>query len=514
MVLISQINIKNFKFFHNEIIDLKKNVLFYGENGSGKSSLYWALKIYFENKFGIINSEEYAVFFNKENPKNIRNRNFFDLEPEILITPVCDDASKNTIHFINHLTLSKLFSSDIDGSLNFFDILNNEWFQKYSFFDSLRAQNISIDTILTHEKKVAFDEELQEKIQILLILTNDILKNNFEEKVIQLDYRYEGIELKTIERESIDRVEKYPIIQILVNDIVNPQHHFNEAKLKLISLALHFAIIELSKPDEHYNGLRLAVFDDFLQSLDMSYRSVVLDYIFQIFIERDRYQIIMLTHDLMFYKLLKRKTELYNQTSDWEYNSIYVRETIEKHRILIEPKIYGLKDYFEEAKSCYDENKLEECGNLLRKELESTLSALIANLTIGHREMSQQMINYIQADSNHFDVFYFESHLIIYQLKDKVKTCINILENAKRLDCPQKIDKIIQLLKKELDSFCSYTQIDTKNLKAIMKGLNYHKDTLLNTTSHVNEEDLIRGEFKKAIEDIKKLKELIDATNR
>ncbi|MBK7039657.1 MAG: AAA family ATPase [Bacteroidetes bacterium] len=43
---ISKIHISNFKFFDkNRVIDLegKDHLLLYGENGSGKSSIYWAL---------------------------------------------------------------------------------------------------------------------------------------------------------------------------------------------------------------------------------------------------------------------------------------------------------------------------------------------------------------------------------------------------------------------------------------------------------------------------------------
>lgn len=46
---INKLTLKNFKFFIGEIpINFeRKNVLLYGENGSGKSSIYWALYIFF-----------------------------------------------------------------------------------------------------------------------------------------------------------------------------------------------------------------------------------------------------------------------------------------------------------------------------------------------------------------------------------------------------------------------------------------------------------------------------------
>ena len=50
---ITEIEIKNFKaFYGNYRINLRKsgkNLLVYGENGSGKSSLYFALKLFLES---------------------------------------------------------------------------------------------------------------------------------------------------------------------------------------------------------------------------------------------------------------------------------------------------------------------------------------------------------------------------------------------------------------------------------------------------------------------------------
>ena len=50
---ITEIEIKNFKAFYGTYrIDLRKtgkNLLVYGENGSGKSSLYFALKLFLES---------------------------------------------------------------------------------------------------------------------------------------------------------------------------------------------------------------------------------------------------------------------------------------------------------------------------------------------------------------------------------------------------------------------------------------------------------------------------------
>lgn len=50
---IKKIVLKNFKFFYGEVsIDLERqNALMFGENGSGKSSIYWALYTFLQSVF-------------------------------------------------------------------------------------------------------------------------------------------------------------------------------------------------------------------------------------------------------------------------------------------------------------------------------------------------------------------------------------------------------------------------------------------------------------------------------
>lgn len=53
MSKISQILLSNFKFFNKEeVIDINNNhLLLYGENGSGKSSLFWGIYTLLEASF-------------------------------------------------------------------------------------------------------------------------------------------------------------------------------------------------------------------------------------------------------------------------------------------------------------------------------------------------------------------------------------------------------------------------------------------------------------------------------
>lgn len=53
MYRIKEITLENFKFFYGKRkLDFeRKHILLYGENGSGKSSIYWALYTFFQSVF-------------------------------------------------------------------------------------------------------------------------------------------------------------------------------------------------------------------------------------------------------------------------------------------------------------------------------------------------------------------------------------------------------------------------------------------------------------------------------
>jgi energy-coupling factor transporter ATP-binding protein EcfA2 len=481
---VSKITLKNFKFFHEETIKIKKNVLFYGENGSGKSSLYWALKIHFESLNGIMSEVERDTFFNAQNPKNLCNRNYLQDECSVIITPHDVASSKDTIHFINHQTLSQLFSSEIDGKIDFFDILSRDWFKKYTLFNTLQEKDLALDSPFNFQDKTTFDNDLKSLIEQLQDHTNTILQESFEEQLLHVELNYTDIFIEKKNLESPFVVTELPKIQILINQISNPQHHFNEAKLKLISLAIHFAIIKLSKPAD-YNGLRLAVFDDFLQSLDMSYRDVVLDYIFQNFQD---YQIVMMTHDLQFYKLLKRKTEFYNVLNDWEYKNIHVRETIAEGVASIEPMVYdskGSDNYMEIAKEALDTNDFETCGNNCRKELEKTIMNLAVDLQLGPRSQLKKFFElFMKREHNHFTHYYLD---------------------------PQEVIKT--LLEGEVE-ISTFKKVDLIQLRECLRKAEFYTNIVLNPSSHDDEGERYRREFESIIKNIEELKQIITPTSR
>jgi len=73
---ITKIEIENFRaFYNNYVIDLGKdgkNLLVYGENGSGKSSLFKALKYFLDSHRKRLNFLDYKNIFNPKDEGHIK----------------------------------------------------------------------------------------------------------------------------------------------------------------------------------------------------------------------------------------------------------------------------------------------------------------------------------------------------------------------------------------------------------------------------------------------------------
>ena len=214
---------KNFKFFINETCEFKnKNILLYGENGSGKSSLYYAL---------------YRKIKNKQNIGDYKNRSSSeDIEIDIRLT---DNSkfSKITPHksyFINHSILTKIINTE-----DFFSSIINIFFSNFeNVFGSINAKMTKITSNLKdiresetlmkeiYATRKSLDEELKDVMEKIQITSNEILKK-FEENS---NLSFERIDSRVEVFESIDPNFTQPKINIKIDNTLNLKGNFNEAK--------------------------------------------------------------------------------------------------------------------------------------------------------------------------------------------------------------------------------------------------------------------------------------------
>ncbi len=139
MPVISKLKIRNFKGFPNEesTIDFEeKNVLLYGENGSGKSSIYWAL--YTLLQASTKSTVEIAKYFTPNNPENLINLNYLKSLPSFTINAQGEITNPQTIGQNSYV--EAYFS---DGRMEKIDILGLRGSSPSGFRDLTFTENLN-----------------------------------------------------------------------------------------------------------------------------------------------------------------------------------------------------------------------------------------------------------------------------------------------------------------------------------------------------------------------------------
>lgn len=157
---IDQIEVKNFKFFKNTFtlnID-RKNIMLYGENGAGKSSIYWSIFTHFQAYAK--EQAEAQKYFSANHPQNLRNRfvdesevsyikiSFHDgySETKSIVDSDVDyyPANEETLRFMRGTAMSSDFLNyKILSSL--FDFRNSEDNQVFDIFEKEILPYIDFD---------------------------------------------------------------------------------------------------------------------------------------------------------------------------------------------------------------------------------------------------------------------------------------------------------------------------------------------------------------------------------
>lgn len=435
MQKISKLTLKNFKFFYGEVtLDFeRKNALIYGENGSGKSSIYWALYTFLQSVLKS-NDLEIKKYFDVRHEQNLVNRFATDKAESAIIVEFEDEHEatttrqislktintktgelvKNTLQasdFINYRLLSKIYDFSNRDSIDLFPFFerellhfinfpfefksgnpnSNDWWQYLKVGMQPRTTMREGAYIAFQQSVVDFNREFETYLNKIIESANDYLQLKFKQKsklklefiAASYDIFLQGSTTKrnhiTLPPQIILRVEhRHDLLAEAKQFIQRPHTFLNEARLTAIGLSLRFAIL-----DEKYIDTvpKILVLDDLLISLDMSNRDIVLEIILN---EFKKYQIVVLTHDRAFFNLIKRRIELESCADDWVVKEIYQDET---ETGIPKPFIPVSVSYLDQAKKYLKEFDYPACANYLRKETERILKSLLPlNKTIYIKE--------------------------------------------------------------------------------------------------------------------------------
>jgi len=418
MQRIEKITLKNFKFFYGEVpLQIEgKNILLYGENGSGKSCIYWAIYTFLQSVFKSKNTE-ISKYFDSTKSENLINHFALDEESFIKVQFQANDGtltektiSKDVINtkngvlvkeaafasdLMNYKILSRMHNFRNSQEIEWFPLFDSEVLPFISFrepfvhYDGTTGNNNAADwwTYLlknkpdnyykysneynTFQRMVSrFNSEFIFFLNSITETSNEIL-NNFFKKPYKITFDYRRCVYGTPGDRKGFRILKKPNIKIVVeyqNDyfdeghtqIKKPHIFLNEAKLTAIALSVRFAVLKAKYISA---APKILVLDDLLISLDMSNRDIVLNYILSEFSD---YQMIIMTHDRHFYELTKHKIKKLNQTNNWKYLELY---EYEKDGIP-QPIVIESKSFLHKAKKYFYQKEYEAAGNFLRKEAE------------------------------------------------------------------------------------------------------------------------------------------------
>ena len=425
MPAINRIHICGFKAFPNDFeLQLEgKNLLMYGENGSGKSSIYYALHCMFQAP---LKPDAGKKYFDPASEQHLKNLNNLDADSKIWIDfdgrhPFIYNIDKEGYQFtllggkhplpaqingcfVNHQFLFHFFNFRNSQRINLFpvfikDILpfckdDNTGLHIGEMYDEITAsiikkgRHIHTDYISNIEY---FNKAVKKVVEDINIYASDRYNESFKDEddnelVIRL--RYDS----NFDKPE-DDTNEYWLKYDNIIELVKENGEIKERKSSYKKLNEPFIGLEISekmpdgnlrkivKPHTYFNEAKLTAIalsvrfallniekpadgrflalDDMLISLDMSNRAKVVDFLLKI---SDKYKIYLFTHDKMFFEYFKHKTKK-NQDA-WVYKEIYM--DYDKT-----PYIRNSEDYLGQAEHYIKQHEYEIAGNFLRKEAEA-----------------------------------------------------------------------------------------------------------------------------------------------
>lgn len=554
------IELQNFKAFpeQSEIKLAGRHALVFGVNGSGKSSIFWAIytalqcsskkenehKKYFEKIVPL--SESLRNVYQKDEVHSFVNLNFKaknnKATESFKLSETDDDSKKQFIkqinsssEFITHRLLLNFSNFRNSQPLNLWPFFHRDiipYAQSSKGVNLLELYNKIVDGTATEKPATLnawitdFNNALEDLIDPLKLKAdtskvsefyNEYLAKEGEKAIIGV---YVDSNLKLSKRQlsevKISLTSTFGDGKTGQKNIVKPHIFFNEARINAIALAIRFVLMEVRKKNHiagNEDDLNLLVLDDLLISLDLNNRLKVIDLVIDKY--SDDYQIIILTHEKGFYNELKRK--IHNDISKWQ---LMVFEPTPIHE---NPKIrYDRSDTLTKAIDSYKNGDYEACALYLRKETESILG-----------KYTDPELKYIWANTS-----WTSLGSMIEKVIDSTDESA-LLKDLRRLISRQdiKADEI-EDLKKDLETNVKYDstpqtkirrgelqtfkrhwanlllKIKNENSKSIeisniVSQIKVIKNRCLNPGAHFNEAPLFKEEIEEAIETVIEMKKTI-----
>lgn len=565
---VEKITFKNFKAFREEqTIDFKsKNVLIYGNNGAGKSSIFWALYTFLQSSIKTQDKvEKYFKYFDNENPDTYQSlRNIFEAEAEnSYVDLTIADGTTKIIKRISEGSIDTIGDEDIkliNATSDFinYKLLSNFYRDSHKYDVNLwHVFERDIFPYLTHRTS---GENLFDRVRRI---TNDVprtgqghptqngsnRKNNYIAEVDQLN-----LDIETL----ISEVQQYAnaIIKehffdnqdvIRVRLEFDRKFHFNlikdriwhedkvaerQSKLRIKLIVEHFNTdtndwIFIQRVQSLLNEAQLTrvaiairigalrtriqdseckilVLDDMLISLDMANRIEVTKMIL------NKQNKPSLRFFDKFQKIILTHDRAFyntlrNHTNDnyWEYFNLSKKENSTES-----PKLRKDRSHIEKAQKFLADGEFDSCGNELRKELESILKNYTdPNFTKDFSPLNERLTSaytkYTHNERLAFEKIFVKKEIGI-ELLQKINTDYSADGTIGNDD-----KRVLSILERELKTYLINQYKVQNNKDLLFDDLKSILDRILNPASHSSTNPLYEQELEDAIIKILEIKALL-----
>jgi DNA repair exonuclease SbcCD ATPase subunit len=374
---IKKVEIENYKAFYgkSEINIEGKNLFVYGENGSGKSSFYYALKDFFQSSSEEIDYVEtenifltkaqkgkgyIKVTFNPDKDGTTTDKTY-TLKKGSKDTYIAGDTSiRDAIKLKSFLTYKHLLGIHHikkDKEIDLFDLLVNgvlKHFKSVAITGNKELGELWEDVEKAVNKptegKIYNITQKKADVDLAINAFNTAFKKLFESNSIENILKYaqpildkfgHNIELdlhytlakSTTDYKSIERNHVRVKIKYLGKDIDKPHIFLNEARLSAIAISIYLGMVK-----RHIQGLpcKVLFLDDIFIGLDIGNRLPLLKILDDEFVQ---YQIFITTYDKPWYEFVK--STYLDGNNAWKSYEFYARRTRKGFEV---PIIMGISE--------------------------------------------------------------------------------------------------------------------------------------------------------------------------
>ena len=482
-IRLNNLKIRNFRFFGDKeeaLIFDNKHVLLYGENGSGKSSVFRALELLARYPLNKEILAKHHNIFNAGAPMTVcyEFANGKDL--------VFDDDHWEVSDNLGFVKTIPVFRPFLDFKsllkIHFTPVGNGDAVNLFEFFKALLADYpIGGDQTL---KSITDANEYLKKIGSVL---NDDLLPSINEIIKKFDA---SIVIERFDfKQELSAPPKATMQVSFAGQSVEYHQFLNEARLSALAIGVYFAAIRHLADSVKESTLKILVLDDLLISLDMSNRLALWNILESDFVPD--FQVFFFTHDRALFEMVKGRVDL----SDWTTIEMYVddREGGEK------PYIMPSLDYFQKAEKHIIEKDYPAAATYLRRELEKLLKKAACDKPCDEHATLEGLAHQIEARESIKEILSLATTIAKspdVSLGDSVEE--------------KKFQKAIKKLKEKVAQLetSTYSIGETKKL---LERLFKFKSYILNPQSHDDtNKPLFRKELDEAVKQIKELGKMLD----